>query len=187
MLNRAFSAVFLLASLCLPLAVQAADVESEAIASDEDLWITGETEAGRALSLYRPNLLSTADGSFFLHGLPALTLLDGRRFPISTELGRMGRSPVVDFPSAFLSAVEVKKDTRALRHGSDSPVGAVDLRVKRFDYGGEVGFFYGRSDGKYGRKDMSAYILGGVGNEKFNVTVGASFTETEIRSPARRR
>ena len=184
MLKRAFTAAILFASLSLPVAMHAA--EAEVFASD-DLWSTGETEVAAALTLRRPDLLSTANGTFLLHGLPALTLLEGRRFPISTELGRMGLSPAVSFPTAFVSAVEVKKNTGSLRHGSDTAVGTVDLRVKRFDYGGEVGFFYGRSDGKYGREDMSAYILGGVGNDKFNVTVGASFTETEFRGHARRR
>jgi len=184
MLKRAFSAVFALASLCLPFTMQAAEFEE--IAS-EDLWISGRTEVAAALSFYRPDLLSAADGALLLHGSPALTLLQGRRFPLSSELGTMGGSPVADFPLAFVSAVDVSKETRSLRHGSDSAVGAIDMRLKRFDYGGEVGFFYGRSDGRYGREDMSAYIIGGVGTDKFNITVGASYTETTVRGPSHRR
>ena len=183
MLKRACFAVFAVTSLCLALPLQAAEFEE--IAS-EDLWISGQTEVAAALSFYRPDLISAADGALFLHGSPAVTLLEGRRFPISGDLGRMGRSPVADLPLAFVSAVDVSKEARSLRHGSDSSVGTIDMRLKRFDYGGEVGVFYGRSEGRYSREDMSAYIIGGIGNEKFNLTVGASYTETTVRGPDRR-
>lgn len=154
----------------------------------EELEETGELDTGRALTLQRPDLFSSVDGATLIHGLPVLTLLDGRRFPISTELGRMGMTPFDVFPVAFLHAVEVQKvGGTSLRYGSDSPGGIVNLRTKRMYSGGEVGFFYGRSDGKYGREDYSAYIIGGIGNEKFNITVGASHSESEMRVPRGRR
>ncbi|HSH37836.1 MAG TPA: hypothetical protein VK993_03545 [Chthoniobacterales bacterium] len=53
--------------------------------------------------------------------------------------------------------------------------------------GGEVGFFYGRSDGKYGREDYSAHIIGGIGNDKFNITVGAAYHESSRRAERSRR
>lgn len=154
----------------------------------EEFEETGEVETGPALTLQRPDLFSSVDGATLIHGLPVLTLLDGRRFPISTELGRMGMTPFDIFPLAFLSAVEVQKaGGSSLRYGSDSPGGVVNLRTNRMYTGGEVGFFYGRSDGKYGREDYSAYIIGGIGNEKFNITVGASHSESEVRVPRGRR
>ena len=153
----------------------------------EDLEETGATETGPALSLARPDLFSNVDSATLIHGLPVLTLLDGRRFPISTELGRMGWAPLDVLPLAFLSSVEVQKVGSRPRYGSDAPGGVLNLRTNRFYTGGEVGFFYGRSDGKYGREDYSGYIMGGVGNDKFNITVGAAYSESEVRAPRGRR
>ena len=153
----------------------------------EELEQIAATEVHGALSLGRPDLFSGVDSATLIHGLPVLTLLDGRRFPISSELGRMGMTPFDVFPVAFLSAVEVQKPGWSPRYGGDAKGGVVNLLTRRFDYGGEVGFFYGRSDGKYGREDYSGYIIGGVGNEKFNITVGAAYSESEVRVPRGRR
>ncbi len=191
MMKRVLPAMIGALSLCVSVFAQEtanlgqrAEVET---ITPEQLRITGETDAGPALTLYRPDIFSTVDGSVLLHGLPMLTLLDGRRFPISSELSRMGMTPLDLFPVAFLSAVEVQKIGSVPRHGTDSPGGVVDLRLNRIYSGGEVGFFYGRSDGKYGREDMSAYIIGGVGNDKFQITAGAAYSESDLRIPRRGR
>ena len=60
-------------------------------------------------------------------------------------------------------------------------------RASRFDFGGEVGFLYGRFTGKGGGDLMSTYIIGEVGNDKFHITVGASHSEWDGRAPSRRR
>lgn len=149
----------------------------------EQLRITGEVDVAPALSLYRPDLFDRVDGAVFIHGLPVLTLLDGRRFPISTELGRMGMGPLDIFPIAFLSAVNVQKIGDSPRYGSDAPGGTIDLRLNRNYSGGEVGFFYGKSGGKYGREDWEAYVIGGVGNDKVHFTAGAAYSESSGRLP----
>lgn len=151
----------------------------------EDLEKTGEVETGPALTLERPDLFSSVDSTALIHGLPVLTLLDGRRFPAS-DLGRMGMTPFDLVPVAFLTAVDVQTVGVAPRFGTDGPGGVVNLRTRTFDYGGEVGFMYGRSTGKYGREDYSTYIIGGVGNEKFNITAGAYYHESTWRAPRRR-
>ena len=152
--------------------------------SAEELERVGAFETAPALALYRPDIFSGVDSAVLLHGLPALTLLDGRRFPVSTALGRMG---VVDLPVAFVRSVEVQKFGGSTRYGSDATGGVLDLRLRRFHTGGEVGFFYGRSDGEYGREDYSAHIIGGIGNDKFNITVGAAYSESSGRVEPRRR
>ena len=88
-------------SLCLPLAAQ-----DDTISSDE-LRSTGELDVAPALTLYQTDIFSTVDSSVLIHGLPVLSLLDGRRFPISGSLGRMGMTGFDLVPVAFLSAVEV--------------------------------------------------------------------------------
>ena len=185
MLKRAIRAAVVLLSLSVAFAAEKNPLEviyEETITSDE-LSLTGETETGRALTRSRPDLFSARDGALLLHGLPTLTLLDGRRFLGASELGRMGMTPLDMFPVAFLSAVEVQKTGPSLRHGADTAGGFVDLRVKRYNFGGEVGFSYGTSTGKYGREDMSSYIIGGVGNEKFNVTAGVFYHESNLKIP----
>ena len=185
MLKRAVPAVVLFLSFCASLAAQDTplDVIYEETVTPEELSLTGEFETGRALTRSRPDLFSARDGALLMHGLPTLTLLDGRRFLGASELGRMGMTPLDMFPLAFLSAVEVQKAGSSLRHGGDTAGGVVDLRLKRYNYGGEVGFSYGTSTGKYGREDMSSYIIGGVGNEKFNVTAGVFYHESNLKIP----
>jgi outer membrane receptor protein involved in Fe transport len=170
MVKRALFVVVGFLGCCLPLAAQ-----DETIAR-EDLQQTGALDVASGLALYQPNIFSTVDGSVLIHGLPVLTLLDGRRFPISGELGRMGRSPIDLFPIVFLSAVDVQAVNASPMYGTDSPGGVVNYRLKRYYSGGEVGLFYG--SGKHGREDKQAYMIGGVGDDKFQITVGAAYQES---------
>jgi hypothetical protein len=174
MVKRALLFVVGFLGFCLPLAAQ-----DETI-TREDLEQTGALDAASALALYQPNIFSTVDGSILIHGLPVLTLLDGRRFPISGELGRMGMSPFDFLPVAFLSAVDVQKVNGSPILGTDSP-SVVNFRLNRYYTGGEVGLFYGR--GGHGREDKQAYILGGVGDDRFQITAGALYQESSGRIP----
>lgn len=54
-------------------------------------------------------------------------------------------------------------------------------------FGGEVGFLYGKSTGKYGREDFAGYIMGSVGNDKFSINVGYLHQESTFNVPRRRR
>jgi len=177
-----------LLGLALPLTAQTSlprgDVQT---ITREELEETGEVETGAALTLHRGDIFRGVDSAALIHGLPVLTLLDGRRFPLSTQLGRTSASPVNDLPVAFLRSVEVQPNGGAARYGSDGPGGTVNLRLNRLQTGGEVGVFYGRSSGKYGREDYSAYIMGGIGNDKFNLTVGAAYHESHGKIPRDRR
>jgi len=149
------------------------------IITPEELRITGELDVAPALDLYRADLFRTTDGSVLIHGLPTLTLLNGRRF--SSALSRMGMAPLDIFPMAFLTAVEVQTGSSP-RYGSDGPGGVINLRTNPMRNGGEVGLFYGKSGGKYGREDLGAHIIGTVGNDKFQITAGATYQESEGRN-----
>jgi outer membrane receptor protein involved in Fe transport len=191
MSKRALLAMIGVLSLCLAVVAQETtapfSLAEDEVITPEELRITAAEDTAPALSLYRPDLFRTGGGSVLIHGLPALTLLDGRRFLVSSELGRMGMTPLDLFPIAFLSAVEVQKVGASPIYGSDGPGGVVNLRLNRIHTGGEVGFFYGKSGGQYGHEDMQAYIIGGVGNEKFQITVGAAHQESSGRFPHRGR
>jgi outer membrane receptor protein involved in Fe transport len=171
-------------SVCSPLFAQRSD---PFLASDGDIFtsdrlgVTGEIDTASALARYRPDLFSVVNGSLLIHGLPALTLLDGRRFPISGDLGRFGATPLDEVPLAFLSAVRVQTAGPSPRYGADAPAGVVDLRLNNVYTGGEFGVFYGASGGKYGREDFETYIHGSVGTDNFQISGGAAYERSSGR------
>jgi 2-keto-4-pentenoate hydratase/2-oxohepta-3-ene-1,7-dioic acid hydratase in catechol pathway len=64
----------------------------------------------------------------------------------------------------------------------------VDLRApSKIQFGGELGFLYGKSTGKFGREDVAGYIIGTVGNDKFSITAGVYRQETTFNNPRWRR
>ena len=179
MMKRTIAASLGFFCACFPLVAQ-----SDETFTREQLQQTGEIDAGRALTLYRPDVFSDVDGSTLIHGLPVLALLDGRRILASSALGRMGMTPLDLFPVALLSGVEVQRHGSSPRYGSDGTGGTVNLRLNRgYVTGGEVGVFYGKSGGRYGREDFETYMVGTVGNDKVSITAGASYQETTIHAP----
>lgn len=156
--------------VCSPLLGQDNDAE---IFGTQTLRLGGSTDTVDALTFARPDLFSSVGGSLLLHGLPVVTLLDGRPYPISGDFGHF--APLDSIPVAFLRAVRVQPTSSPLA-GSGGPGGVVDLRLNDpVTGGGEMGVFYGKSDGKYGREDFQSYIFGGVGTEKFQISAGASY------------
>ena len=64
----------------------------------------------------------------------------------------------------------------------------VDFRSPdRIQFGGEFGFLYGKSTGKYGREDFQTYIIGTVGTDKFSITAGYLRQESSGQIPRWRR
>ena len=184
MINRALPALLCLLGACLPLLAQQPAPSGQAeIITREQLEQEGEIDVTPSLSLYRPDLFSSVDSSLLIHSLPVLTLLDGRRFPISSELGRMGMTPLDLFPLAFFSAVEVQSVSPSPIYGTEGPGGVVNLRLNRNYSGGEVGIFYGKSSGRYDREDFQTYIIGSTGNDKFHITAGAAYQESSGHGP----
>jgi hypothetical protein len=59
-----------------------------------------------------------------------------------------------------------------------------DFPVKsRYHVSGEMGAAYGVSTGKYGVESESGYIIGTVGDDKLQITAGASYENTTFRAP----
>jgi hypothetical protein len=131
------------------------------------------------LTLSRPEVFSATNGSVLM----MLTLFEGQRLPASSELGWMGMPPLDYFQDELPSAAEVEKPNAAPVDGKDSPSEMVSSPLSPFYYSGELGVFYGRSSGKFGREIMQTYFLGEVGNEKFHITVGAAYEESNGRLP----
>ena len=166
MMKRGLLVVLGFLALCLPVAAQ-------------QMITLGQ------LSRYQPEILSTADCSTLLKGLPMLSLFDGRYLPAWSELGQMGMAPI-DFASAMSYTVAevdriIVRPDHSKDSGKDSPAEAVSPPSDPIHYGGEVGFLYGHGSGKFGGDLLETYMLGTVGDDKFQITVGASYQESNQR------
>jgi hypothetical protein len=139
---------------------------------------------------YRPELFATVDSEALLRDLPLTTFLDGS-MPGSTALGRMGTAPVANFPVALVSAEPRKPRAKTNsvsgrvidpKDGKDySSVESLAMEKASLSWtGGEVGFLYGHSGGKFGGDEFSGYIIGGVGNDHMQINVGAGYEESHF-------
>ena len=92
--------------------------------------------------------------------------------------------PVDLFPLALLQAEEPQKRNVSQIYHTNSSAGMSNfLRLDPAYSSGEIGAYYGRSGGKYGSEVMGSYIVGTVGNDKFQITAGASYEEWSGRVP----
>ena len=137
---------------------------------------------------YRPELFASVDTSTLLRDLPMNQYL-ADRLPGSTPLGRMGNAPVGNFPTALVTAEPRQKNTKVAsgpvidpKDGKDySSVESMAVEKAALTWtGGEVGFMYGHSSGKFGGDEFSSYIMGGVGNDHLQINVGAGYEETHF-------
>jgi len=172
MIKCAWVALLSVLSVCLPVGAQQTGPSSR-----------NQSMALEQLSLYRPEVLNTVDSSTLIDGLPMLGLLDGQHLPTSTPLGRMGMAWLGLSPVAPLANVDNHKTATSPEYKSVAPHEVTPLRLTPDYVSGEVGLLYGRSTGKFGGNLMETYILGATGNEKFQLTVGASYQERNGRVP----
>src|SRR2546429_9861831 len=139
MINRAFFAVAGFAGLCLSVSAP---------------QTRGADQLQLDRTLDRPSLLA-----------PSLSLEDSQRFFFSTLFGWM--QPTADFLPAFhpVRAQSLARPNVPGRRNFDDDDNVVDLRSPdRIRVGGEVGFLYGRSSGKYGIEYERGHVIGEVGN-----------------------
>ena len=117
---------------------------------------------------------------------PSLSLADQDRFFFSTSFGAMQATS--NFLPTFSPAGPRSVVAPAMLDSKDSPDNVMEFKsTDRIRAGGEVGFLYGKSNGKYGREDFQTYIIGTVGNEKFSITAGYLHQESSGRVPRWRR
>jgi hypothetical protein len=121
-------------------------------------------------------LLSSAYG-----GLPSLMLANRQLFYFPSAFAWMEATPTAFLPP--FTAMEPARVRPATAFARDSGDKAVDLRPDSSYAFGEVSVFYGRSTGKFGGEVKQGYILGGVGNDKTQITVGASYGQASGRVP----
>lgn len=141
------------------------------------------------LSLYRPELLATIDSSALLQQLSMPNLIGEQFLTMPAQFGWVDIQTADIFPVVFVKAAKTQKaNTASLaardgKEAKDSSGEMVSSPLNPYHYGGETGVFYGHSSGKFGRDDFGSYIVGGVGNDKVQISVGASYEESSGRFP----
>jgi hypothetical protein len=151
-----------------------------------------------SLSLYRPKNSGATDGSLLLNNGSVPLWLDGAQvstgaidpgYSFASQWVQMGFTSSDLFPAALLSAAQppAQRPRAGRVHGldgkdigadeKDSPDEMLSSSLNPIYYGGEVGFLYGRWSGKGGGDMWETYVVGTVGNDKFQITAGASYDE----------
>jgi hypothetical protein len=127
------------------------------------------------------------EGNFFgalnnaWYGPAPLTLADGRLFSFPKAFAWMEATPVGYLPVAALE--EPARTAPAAKPAGETGNKALGL-LPKLDYaGGEVGLFYGKSNGKFGRDVTAGYIFGEVVEGNTHITVGASYERASGRVP----
>lgn len=153
-----------------------------------------QNDHATALSLSQPKFFSAKDSSILFHKGPVYAWSDGGRLASNNALAEIGMASLDVFPVAYLPPnTSGVATTRKGSAASDSPPGNFGTDGKDFPgtmmsppdqvyYGGEVGVMYGRWTGKGGGDLMQSYIMGTVGNDKLQISVGAEYDESSGRS-----
>ena len=194
MVQRAFCVALGLFGALLPAVAQ----QAHRSISREQSRSKSVLNAPLSLSLYRPKISGAADSSLLLHNGSVPLWLDGTQVSNSIEnpgysLGsqwvQLGFMAPDLLPPALLSAAQAsaQRPSASRVHGSDgkdigadgkdSPDEMLSSSLNPIYYGGEVGFLYGRWSGKGGGDMWESYVTGTVGNDKFQITAGASYDE----------
>ena len=130
--------------------------------------------------VFQPNRFSSLDNPFLVGGVPSWgTFLSRQNFSLSTAFNLIGTGPTF-LPTSY--AMAQPRTNLPSESDKDSLEQAFDVRPNYY-VTGEVGFLYGRSTGKFGGDYLNGYIIGEVGNDRFNITVGASHEEWNGRVP----
>jgi hypothetical protein len=158
----------------------------------------GASSAPLSLNLYRPRILGAAESSLLLHNGSVPLWLDGPElsngiadpsYGFASSWVQLGFTSASFLPAAFLSGVQPPAQRPSVGRvhttdgkdlgadAKDSPDEMLSSSANPIYCSGEVGFLYGRWSGKGGGDMWETYVVGTVGNDKFQITAGASYDE----------
>jgi hypothetical protein len=164
----------------------------------EQLRSAGAPNTSLSLNFYRPKVWGAAESSLLLHNGSVPLWLDGPglsngivgpSYGFASSWVQLGFTSADFLPVAFLSGAQppAQRPSAGRVHGTDgkdlgadakdSPDEMLSSSLNPIYYGGEVGFLYGRWSGKGGGDMWESYVVGTVGNDKFQITAGASYDE----------
>jgi hypothetical protein len=137
-----------------------------------------------AQQLSGPEQLLLGGGALDYAQSPWVSLENRDRFLFSTAFG--STRPSENYLPPFNPSEKINYAAPRTLNDKNPVDNIVELTApSRFYYGGEMGFLYGKSTGKYGREDFSGYILGTIGTDKFQITAGFLRQETSVNYPRR--
>jgi iron complex outermembrane receptor protein len=116
-----------------------------------------------------------------LKGLPTLVLIDGRRVA-NDPAESTGGFQFVDLnliPPAAVERIEVLQDGASAIYGSDAVGGVINVILKKDYNGWEMGGHYGYSTNTGHYSERSAYVVGGVSNDKTSITISLDYAEQD--------
>jgi hypothetical protein len=147
------------------------------------------------LSIYRHNVVN-ASNSILFHNGPVRAWSDGAQLVSESAFVQIGMAPLGLFPVTYLApsdigARSIRKPSAASNSpsqmvatdGKDLPGEMISSPLNQVYYTGEVGVVYGRWSGKSSGDYVGSYVWGEVGNDKFQITAGASFENWSDNSP----
>jgi hypothetical protein len=151
-------------------------------------WPSGGFDPAFALNVYQPRISGAYDSFLLLHRGPLGAWSDGGWLASQSALTQIGMASLDLFPVAYwtpnvfggVSGPQANARSRTQHSAIDGKDNASDIMESPMDrvyYGGEVGFLYGQWSGKGGGNMWETYVVGTVGNDKFQITAGASFDE----------
>ena len=135
----------------------------------------GQSVSLQQLGFYQPDLLRSIDSSTLITNLSLVTAF-GSQLPISNGLAPMGMMPSNPFPNVPPSMAQVRR-LPAPTDGKDLLSEPPISQLSRYQFSGEAGLLYGHATGKYGGDLFQSYIEGGVGDDHFQISVGAAYQE----------
>jgi len=185
MVKRALCVAFSLVGSLFPVAAQQAKPGVL-----EPLRSGGLLHTPLALRVYRPKMSSAADSPLLFHKGRVMPWSDGGWLASENSLADIGMASLDLFPTAFLppdffgpvpaqpgNAVAHSRSEYSRTDEKDSPDEMLNSSLNPIYYGGEVGVLYGQWSGKGGGDMWQTYIVGTAGNDKFQITAGASYDE----------
>jgi hypothetical protein len=148
------------------------------------------------LSIYQPQILNGSNSSLLLHNGPVRAWSDGGQLVSESALVQIGMAPLGLFPGAYLAPSDVgpvpvrKPNTGSNSRpenlgtdGKDVPSAMISSPLNQVYCTGEVGFMYGQWSGKGSGDYVGSYVWGQTGNDKFQITAGASFDNWNGNGP----
>jgi hypothetical protein len=184
MIRRAAAFAFGVIAICGPIGAQPAkhrETQHRPIALQQ-LHAPGAV----ALSLPQSKIFDRKDNSLLFRNGPVMAWSDGGRLASENALAETGMVSLDFFPSGLppnsFGAVQPRRGSAATPRSADmiadpkdSPV--MESQANPVYYGGEIGFMYGRWSGKGSGDYLDSYILGQVGNDKFQISAGAEYEQ----------
>jgi iron complex outermembrane receptor protein len=118
----------------------------------------------------------------FIHGLPALILVNGHRVSTSSSEA-LGSDSFVDLnmiPPGAIDHMEILQDGASAIYGSDAQGGVINIILKQNFNGWELDSHYGFSPnvGHYSERTFS--LVGGVSDSKTSITLSADYTSNPM-------